>query len=179
MKKYLKLSFDGAKFFEYSDSSKQMVKISIMLRDGINDDLMTIFLENTEIENQYLEFVSRRAFQINATEGFENKKVDLNSIEFSNASLTECSRGEVLYNIKRLRNQDKYSTYIGTMDKLFVESPESFEVLKNKQASLDIKSVEEVNKIVSDIKKQAVESKLAQTRKESILLRFCKGKDIK
>ena len=65
------------------------------------------------------------------------------------------------------------------MDKLFVESPESYEVLKNKQASLDIKSVEEVNKVVSDIKKQAVESKLAQTRKESILLRFCKRKDIK
>lgn len=179
MKKYLKLSFDGVKFFEYSDLSKQMVKMSIMLKDGTDDDLMTIFLEETEAENQYLEFVSRRAFQVNANEGFENKKVDLNSIEFSNASLTECSRGEALSYIKKLSIKLRLTTYIELMGKLFVESPESYELLKNKQASLDIKSVEEVNKVVSDIKKQAVESKLAQTRKESILLRFCKGKDIK
>jgi hypothetical protein len=85
---------------------------------------------------------------------------------------------EALSYIKKLSIKLRLTTYIKLMGKLFVESPESYELLKNKQASLDIKSVEEVNKVVSDIKKQAVESKLAQTRKESILLRFCKRKDI-
>jgi hypothetical protein len=179
MKKYLKLSFDGVTYFEYSDSLKQTIKMSIMMKNDNINDLMTIFFEEAEVENQYLEFVSRRAFQINANEGFEDKKIDLNSIEFSNASLTECSRREVLSYIKRLSNQKRLTTYIGFMDKLFVESPESYEKLNNKQVSLDIKSVEEVSKTVSNIKKQATESILAQKRKESILLRFCKGKDSK
>ena len=51
MKKYLKLSFDGATYFEYGDSSKQTVNLSIMTKDGTDNDLMAIFLTKFGVKN--------------------------------------------------------------------------------------------------------------------------------
>ena len=161
MKKYSKVSFNEASFYEYTDPSKTAVRMTATTSDDVDGRFMNLYFLNSDSHSK--ELFSKRVVR---NEDLEDGHIDLGYLELRGASIKRCSRTKVLSELRELSGELTLGSYEEFVRRLLVESPECFKLAQSAQVVVDRRSVRKEQRSFKLNKDPYAEIRLMEIRRQ-------------